>query len=83
VLIAEAWNPACPVRDAHLARDPARRHRVPVELLSFLVESQCFTLVECVFSGPVQRGAAAVARTDTGRLFDLKQYRDYAVIGRK
>jgi hypothetical protein len=76
-LIVEAPNPAC--RAAAYGREAG----LPVELLTYLFESQCFTVVDFVFSGPVRPGAASVARSSAGDAYDLRDYRYYAVVGRK
>jgi hypothetical protein len=77
VLVAEAANSNC-----GLAL-PGHESQLPVELLSFLFESQCFSIVDCVFSAPVVSSTASVIQTSSGQPFDRKRYRNYALIGRK
>jgi|GEM_PF-6345575 len=77
VLIVEVDNPeASPPR-------AALTPRVPVELLAFLLESQCFTLIDSIFSAPAQPTDRPIVRTSSDRPFDLRQYGRYAVAGRR
>ena len=59
------------------------RHGLPVELLHYLFESQCFTVVDTVFSAPMEPETVKIVRASAGESFDLKQYRNYAVAGRR
>jgi len=58
-------------------------HHLPVELLRFLLEGQCFSVVDSIFSRPEGHGMPPVTQTRENRPFDLRNYRTYAVIGRK
>jgi len=54
-----------------------------VELLAFLLESQCFTLIDSIFSAPAQPTDTPMVRTSSDRPFDLRQYGRYTVAGRR
>jgi hypothetical protein len=56
---------------------------VPVELLAFLLESQCFTLIDSIFSAPAQPTDTSMVRTSSDRPFNLRRYGRYAVAGRR
>jgi SAM-dependent methyltransferase len=56
---------------------------VPIELLHFLFESRCFVVVDSAFSAPASSEVACIVQSSQGGAFDLKDYRRYAVIGRK
>jgi len=77
ILIAETDNPL------QSCQQNFPRQRLPVELLHYLFESQCFTVVDTVFSAPIGPEAVKIVRTGAGESFDLKQYRNYAVAGRR
>jgi hypothetical protein len=83
LIIAETSNPMCSEASADSPSYWAHGAQVPAELLSYLVESQCFTVVDFVFRGPVDAGAGEWAQTGVGLPFDRKRYRAYAIIGRK
>jgi hypothetical protein len=77
VVIVEVDNPeTSPPRAAVTSR-------VPVELLAFLLESQCFTLIDSIFSAPAQPTDTPMVRTSSDRPFDLRQYGRYTVAGRR
>jgi hypothetical protein len=82
-LLIETWNPLCLLADASLAHAAPYERATPVELLGFLLENTCFVIEDYLFSGPVSRDLECVAQAREGRSFDRKQYRAYAVIGRK
>jgi Methionine biosynthesis protein MetW len=77
VLIVEADNPEA---SSPRAVDTPR---MPVDLLAFLLESQCFTLIDSMFSAPAQLTNSPLVRTSSDRPFDLRQYGRYAVTGRR
>ena len=76
VLIAEAANPLGEAEESKWLP------QLQFELLSFLLDSQSFTIVDLLFSTPADRKAGECEQAP-GRPFDRKQYRHYAVIGRK
>jgi hypothetical protein len=67
-----------PVRGVY---EEANGSQLPAELLTFLIESQSFSVVDCFFSDPVDPEQPSVRRGD--EVFDSKQYRSCAVVGRK
>jgi hypothetical protein len=77
ILIAELENSCC-VRSRG---DTAPR--LPIEDASFLIESQCFELVDLIFSAPLQAELPEFMLTSTAVPFDQKQYRNLALAGRK
>ena len=84
VLLAETSNPACLI--GGLRRPPVIGEDgvpVSVDLLSYLVENHCFWIIDQLFSGPVVCGLPAFVQSSKGCAYDMKQYRDYALIGRK
>jgi hypothetical protein len=83
VLIAEAWNPLCPLVEAALSPNTSGVAAAPVELVSFIFENQCFAVVDYVFSLPINPECTRAVRTSAGKPFDRKQYRDQAIVGRK
>jgi hypothetical protein len=70
-LIAEALTPA--------AEDSA----LPVELLRYLLESQCFTIADITLSTPVDPNSEPVRPLGSSRTVSISNYRHYAVLGRK
>jgi SAM-dependent methyltransferase len=76
-LIVETSNPQFRLGSARGVR------RLPVELMRFLLEGQCFSVVDSLFSRPEGHGMPPVIQTRQNRPFDLRNYRTYAVIGRK
>jgi SAM-dependent methyltransferase len=77
VLVVEVDNPeASPPRAADTPH-------IPVELLAFLLESQCFVLIDSVFSSPAQPTDSPIVRANCDQPFDLRQYGRYAVAGRR
>jgi SAM-dependent methyltransferase len=76
-LIVETPNPQFRLGSARGA------HRLPVELLRFLLEGQCFSVLDSIFSRPEGHGMPPVTQTRQNRPFDLRNYRTYAVIGGK
>ena len=84
MLLAETSNPACAVgglrRPTAIAEDAVA---ASVDLLTYLVENHCFWISDQLFSGPVARGLPTFAQSSKGCAYDMKQYRDYALIGRK
>ena len=79
-LIAETGNPLKKTPTFEIR--PARE-RLCTELLCLLLEGQCYTVVDFIFSIPSAPDSKAVARTSMDDSFDQKLYRDYAVVGRK
>jgi hypothetical protein len=75
VLIAETANPA--------GTNAESKEPVSVDLLTYLVESQCFWIDDQLFSKPLRDGLPACVQSSKGNPYDMKQYRDYAIIGRK
>ena len=57
--------------------------QLPIELLHFLFEARCFVVVDSVFSAQAPGGVASIVQSSHGGAFDRKDYRRYAVIGRK
>jgi hypothetical protein len=70
-----ARNPQC-----RTARD---RRAMPVELLTYVVESQCFSVVDVTFWRPLSREIAPLVQSSSGRSFDLRQYSCYLIAGAK
>jgi hypothetical protein len=72
---------------AEFANGVSRRGLAPpeltAELVSFLLESQSFTVVDHIFSAPIHSALPAVTHARQGRPFDRNQYRLCAVVGRK
>lgn len=83
VLIIETVNPICPVANGNFYLDPTHVRPVHPELLRFCFESQRFSLVEFVFSSPVEAGLPLVGKTTDSSRFDATRYHDYAIVGRK
>jgi Methyltransferase domain len=76
VLIVETDNPAC-------VAGSAVESTFSVDLLSYLLESQCFALVDQVFSRPIHAELPGLVQSSTGDTYDMKQFRNYALVGRK
>jgi hypothetical protein len=92
ILIVALPNPSFVSVEVVSCPDPSYGWEVPAELLSYLLESQSFTVIDYVFSVPGKPRRTGVSppvprppvqRTSAGLPFDRKRYRHYAIIGRK
>ena len=61
----------------------SNRSGPPGELLCFLLDSACFTVLDYLFSSPAPPDLPAVILTSSGQPFDRRQYRDYTIVARK
>jgi hypothetical protein len=61
----------------------AAENALPVELLSYMIESHCFTVVDLLLSAPLRQNVDPVVQRTSGQTISLKDYRRYAVVGRK
>ena len=77
VVLVESENPSC--LNSRLLPAPT----ASVELLAYLLESQCFLRVDHIFSDPNRPGVVEVVTGKSDRAFDWKQYQTFAVVGRK
>jgi hypothetical protein len=75
VIVAETWNPQAP---GH-----AVRQRIPAELLSFLLESRSFEVVDFIYSAPLRKDLATLVRWSDQPAFDQALYGTYAIVGRR
>lgn len=83
-LVVVAENASCRLARVR-RRAPGGPHKqpMPVEVLTYLLENRCFTLVDCIHGLPLEGPAEAVVHWGDSSLLDLQLYRSYALVGRK
>jgi len=72
--LVAARNPEC---------QAASTRKIPVELLTYVLESQCFSVVDIILWQPLSDDVAPLAQSSSGRSFDLKKYGRYLIVGAK
>jgi SAM-dependent methyltransferase len=82
LVLLETINPVCPVALADFFLDPTHVRPVHAELLRFLLECSGFRDIEYIFSASESPTAKPVVKTREDPNFDIKQYLDYASLGR-
>jgi len=82
LVLARANNVACMEALLPVSNDQAVK-AVPVELLTYVLESQCFWVADMLFWHPVSEQPDPVAQASKCWTYDVKQYRSYMLIGVK
>jgi SAM-dependent methyltransferase len=83
VLVVQAINPLCPRACEDFFVDPTRVRPVHPDLLRFLFESQRLTILESIYTSPVDGQDEPVVRSAAGSRWDATRYQAHALVGRK
>jgi hypothetical protein len=84
-LLGRAWRGLCKggCLIVETLTPAASRATMPVELLRYLLESQCFTILDVLLSSPPGENLDPVVPASDGKILSFNNYRHYAVVGRK